>query len=155
MAVPALTLLISYDAVLRLRKRLNMTKDLYRTADKMLAMLKYRSADVYEMCDVCFDSVKSFDAAAFKSIHDNFSDEWQKACRQTVCELECDAYSAFEGIADYLGMYDLESQTKRLEYTCEQLQKSCQRCESELEKKKKLYLCLGAFAGIIICMIVI
>ena len=75
MAVPVLTLLISYDAVLRLRKRLNMTKDLYRTADKMLAMLKYRSADVYEMCDVCFDSVKSFDAAAFKSIHDNFSDE--------------------------------------------------------------------------------
>lgn len=119
----------------------------------MEALLKYRSYDVYQLCEHCFSNVTSFDAGAFITITDSFSENFSKACKMSLANADKSTKSSFVRIADFLGMYESETQIAGLETIRNEIKNSRIAMESELAGKRKLYLCFGFFSGIIICLV--
>ncbi len=154
-AVVISAFLISREIISQDIRQTELTRELVSVVDRMLALLRYQSADVYQLCSSCFKKSDLYEVRRFISINNSFSEQWKQACKDALKDADKDAYDEFCGIADYLGMYDLETQMQRLDYTEQALRKIYEGKKDNLLKKKKLCYSLGVFTGIMICMIVI
>lgn len=119
----------------------------------MEALLKYGSYDVYQLCEKCFSDITAFDASGFTKITDSFSESFLKACKKSLCNASESTESAFMKISEFLGMYESETQISGLETILGEIKSDRIVMENELAGKRKLYLCLGAFSGIVICLV--
>ncbi len=119
----------------------------------MEALLKYGSHDVYQLCERSFSEVMAFDGECFSSISDSFSESFLTACEKSLADADMGTKSAFMKIAGFLGMYESETQIAGLECVLEEIKSGRIALENELRSKRKLYLCIGAFSGIVICLI--
>lgn len=119
----------------------------------MEALLKYGSHDVYQLCERSFSEARAFDGKCFSSISDSFSESFLTACEKSLADADMGTKSAFMRIADFLGMYESETQIAGLESVLEEIKNGRIALENELRSKRKLYLCIGAFSGIVICLI--
>ncbi|MCD7771702.1 MAG: stage III sporulation protein AB [Oscillospiraceae bacterium] len=145
--------LISIEEIRRERRKIQIAKELESIIFQMQALLKYGSYDVYQLCERCFSDVDTFNARSFTAISDCFSESFVKACEKSLVDADKSTESAFMKIADFLGMYESETQISGLESVLDEIKKGRIEMENELVAKRKLYLCLGAFSGIVICLI--
>ncbi len=145
--------LISIESLNRERKKIRIAIELENVVFQMEALLKYGSYDVYQLCERCFSDVTAFNAESFMKISDSFSESFLCACEKSLCDVDNNTKSAFMKIAYFLGMYESETQIAGLESILEEIKARRIVMEKELLSKRKLYLCLGAFSGIIICLI--
>lgn len=141
--------LLAREKIISEEKTIKLLTALFDSLERMISMLRFQSADVYSICE------RAFELEEFKRISDSFSESWVNACQKTLKSLSEDEYSLFESIGGFLGQFDLETQLSRLEYIKMEYIKRLDFRKSELSKKKKLYYSLGAFAGTIICLILI
>lgn len=145
--------LISLEELSRERRKIQIAKELEGVIFHMQALLKYGSYDVYQLCDKCFSEVSSFNADCFKAISGNFSESFLDACECSLENADKGTRTSFMKIADFLGMYESETQIAGLESVLGEIKSERIAMESELAGKRKLYLCLGVFSGIVICLI--
>ncbi len=145
--------LISVEKLNTEKRKILIAKDLENVVFQMEALLKYRSYDVYQLCEQCFLNVTSFDVETFKSIRNSFSESFSEACEVSLSSADECTRSAYMRIADFLGMYESETQIAGLEAVRSEIKSYRIAMESELAGKRKLYLSLGAFSGIIICLV--
>ncbi len=147
--------LISIEELNRERKKILIARELEDTIFQMEALLKYSSYDVYQLCEKSFSEIKSFDASYFTAITHSFSESFLTACEKALKEADNETKSAFVKIADFLGMYESEIQISGLESILEEIKNGRISMEKELMAKRKLYICLGAFSGIAICLVLL
>lgn len=145
--------LISLEAVNREKRKIRIARELESIIFQMEALLKYGSYNVYQICEKCFSDAKAFDASSFKEISGDFSGSFITACKVSLEEADDKTLSAFTKIADFLGMYESETQLSGLDAVLEEVKINRVSMENMLVSKRKLYLCLGAFSGIVICLI--
>lgn len=145
--------LISIESLNRERKKIQIAMELEGVIFHMKVLLKYGSYDVYQLCERCFSDVTAFDAVSFRDISDSFSERFLSACEKSFCDADKNTKSAFMKIASFLGIYESETQIAGLESVLEEIKTRRIAMEKELLSKRKLYLCLGAFSGIVICLI--
>ncbi len=153
MAIITSCILISLEELNRERKKIQIAKELENVIFQMEALLKYGSYDVYQLCERSFSNAKAFDASSFIGIQENFSDSFLRACECSLEEANEVTKSAFMKIPDFLGLYESETQISGLEAILEEIKSGRIAMENELAAKRKLYLCLGAFSGIVICFV--
>ncbi|HIT59318.1 MAG TPA: stage III sporulation protein AB [Candidatus Faeciplasma pullistercoris] len=154
-AVIVSSALISGEQLRCIRRKNEISRELADVIDKMEAMLRFQSADVYQLCSSCFCDCHSFDSSGFTAISDNFSRMWEKECGRNLSQADKRVFSLFEGISEYLGAFDLETQISRLEYAKNEIRYIYANSQAELLKKQKLYYSVGIFFGVLVCMIII
>lgn len=147
--------LISGEQLHCIRRKNEISRELADVIDRIEAMLRYQSADVYQICASCFYGCSSFDSGCFASISDDFSRMWEKECRRNLSQADTRVARLFEGISEYLGAFDLDTQISRLEYAKNEIRRIYDISQAELSKQKKLYYSFGIFFGVLICMIII
>jgi len=145
--------LISLEELNAEMRKILIAKELESIVFQLEALIKYGSYDVYQLCERCFSDVTAFDAGSFVEIKDSFSENFLRACEKSLENADKSTKLAFMKIADFLGMYDLASQVAGLESVLEEIKTRRIAMENELAAKRKLYLCLGAFSGIVICLV--
>lgn len=145
--------LISLEKLSSERQKIQIAKELESVIFQLEALIKYGSYDVYRLCECCFADVTVFDAGSFVEIKDSFSESFLEACEKSLDNADSSTKSAFMKIADFLGMFELDMQIIGLESVLEEIKSRRISMENDLAAKKKLYLCLGAFSGIVICLV--
>ncbi|MCC8196010.1 MAG: stage III sporulation protein AB [Ruminococcus sp.] len=145
--------LISNEQLNREKRKIRIAKELEGVIFQMEALLKYGSYDVYQLCEKCFSDITAFDVSGFTKITDSFSESFLKACEKSLGDASESTESAFMKISEFLGMYESETQISGLETILGEIKSDRIAIENELAGKRKLYLCLGAFSGIVICLV--
>ncbi|MCD7846817.1 MAG: stage III sporulation protein AB [Oscillospiraceae bacterium] len=145
--------LISLEKLNSERRKIQIAKELENVIFQLEALIKYGSYDVYQLCERCFSDVTAFDAGSFVEIKDSFSESFLKACEKSLETADKSTKSAFMKIADFLGMFESDTQIAGLENVLEEIKSRRIAMENELAAKRKIYLCLGAFSGIVICLV--
>ena len=133
-------------------KKVALFKELYSIVDEMIGMLRFQSADVYQICNICFENKYIFDFKMFKNINFSFSENWEKACNETFKHINIEAYDYFLEVGRVLGNFDAETQITRLEYISESIKQRYSALIQQYLNKKKIYYAFGAFVGVIICI---
>lgn len=145
-------MLIAKERVNTEEMKINLYKELADAAERIMALLRFQSMDVYQICETVFSKEKCC-LPSFCSIRESFSDRWIEACKTDILPISQDACELFESAGSFLGQYDIESQLERLGYIKDELLHKRDFALEELAKKKKLYYCLGGFAGMMVCLI--
>lgn len=145
--------LVSVEKLNSERKKVEIAKELESIIRQMSTMIKYQSADVFQLCMTCFEGRFECDYSSFLTIDGDFSEGWQRACDAALKCSDAMIVKSFSCISDFLGCYDKQSQITGLEAVSEDIKLRRTSIEEKLEKNKKMYLCLGAFFGIMICLI--
>ncbi len=144
------SLLISDEKVKSGKRRIKTYRELIEALEKMTANLRFRSYDVYQLCEASFESGGELED--FRNITGCFETEWHRACETSLCNIDQNTYNQFVSIGSFLGEYDLESQLNKLEHISMDIRKRLEVCENELSQKKKVYYSLGFFGGMMICL---
>lgn len=145
--------LLSCDKVRLEMKKAASARELCRIVSDMISMVKFQSYDVFQICEICFKDGKACDYNPFLKINGCFRDEWIKACSESLSECDDRVKEQFCEIGDFLGMLDAESQTFRLTAILSEINLRRTEIEFGLDKKRRIYLCMGMFTGIMICLI--
>lgn len=129
-------------------------RELSEAVGKMITLLRFEAADVYELCGRAFEDLELLDYSDFRQIDSgDFPELWNKACQKLKTDAE--ALKIFESVGKVIGASDIESQTERL---C-QIQRELSERGKELKKKsdesKKLYRTIGALSGVAISLMII
>lgn len=147
-------MMIARDRVNVEKQVVDIFKELADSAEEITALIRFQSMDVYQICETVFSKRKdSF--SSFAGIRRDFNNEWSKACKQDIMPLSEEAFRIFESAGNFLGQYDAETQLKRLEYIKSELIARRDLLFGRLSEKKKLYYCIGGFAGIMLCLILL
>lgn len=144
------SLMISDEKVKSGKRRIRIYRELIEALEKIIANLRFRSYDVYQLCEASFEGGGELEA--FKNITGCFETEWRRACGTSLCTIDQNTYNQFLSIGSFLGEFDLESQLNKLEHISSDICKRLEGCESELSQKKKVYYSLGLFGGMMICL---
>ena len=80
---------------------------------------------------------------------------WEIECGRNLSQADKRVFVIFEGISEYLGAFDLETQISRLEYAKNEIRDIYANSQAELSKKQRLYYSFGIFFGVLVCMIII
>lgn len=144
------SLLISDEKVKSGKRRIKIYRELIEALEKMTANLRFRSYDVYQLCEASFDSWGELEG--FRNITGCFETEWRRMCEVSLFGIDQNTYDQFVSIGSFLGEYDLESQLNKLELISSDIRKRLEDCEDELSQKKKVYYSLGLFGGMMICL---
>lgn len=147
------SLLISDEKVKSGKRQIRIYRELIEALEKMTANLRFRSYDVYQLCEASFESGGELEG--FKNITGCFESEWRHVCETSLHGIDQNTYSQFLSIGSFLGEYDLESQLDKLEHISSDIRKRLEDCEGELSQKKKIYYSLGLFGGMMICLMFI
>ncbi len=144
------SLMVSYEKVKSGKRRIKTYRELIEALEKMTANLRFRSYDVYQLCEASFESGGELED--FRNITGCFEAEWRYACEMSLCNIDQNTYNQFVSIGSFLGEYDLESQLGKLEHISMDIRKRLEASEDELSQKKKVYYSLGLFGGMMICL---
>ncbi len=144
------SLLLSHEKVRAGKEQIELYRELIEALEKMTANLRFRSYDVYQLCEASFDGGELL--KAFKNITGCYEAEWKRACEVSLSKIDQNTYNQFLSIGSFLGEYDLESQINKLEHISADIYKRLESCERELLSKKKIYYSLGLFGGMMICL---
>lgn len=147
------SLLFSYEKVRAGNELIRLYRELVEALDRMSANLRFRTYDVYQLCEASFEG--SDELAEFKNITGCFKTGWENACRLSLKKIDQNTFHQCLGVGGFLGEYDLDSQLKKLEYISADIRKRLEKLETEQSKKKKLYYSIGLFSGMMICLILI
>lgn len=142
--------MVSYEKVKSGKRRIKTYRELIEATEKITANLRFRSYDVYQLCEASFDSRGELES--FRNITGCFETEWRRACETSLYSIDQNTYNQFVSIGSFLGEYDLESQLAKLEHISTDIRKRLEDCEGELSQKKKVYYSLGLFGGMMICL---
>ncbi len=153
MVIMVCSLMTSYEKVKSSKMRIEIYRELIEALEKMTANLRFRSYDVYQLCEASFESGGELEG--FKNITGCFEPEWRHACETCLCSIDQSTYNQFLSIGSFLGEYDLESQLNKLEHISSDIRKHLEASASELSQKKKIYYSLGLFGGMMICLMFI
>ena len=142
--------MVSYEKVKSGKRRIKTYRELIEATEKITANLRFRSYDVYQLCEASFD--RRGELESFRNITGCFETEWRRACETSLCIIDQNTYNQFVSIGSFLGEYDLESQLGKLEHISTDIRKRLEVCENELSQKIKVYYSLGLFGGMMICL---
>ncbi len=142
--------MVSYEKVESGKRRIKTYRELIEALEKMTANLRFRSYDVYQLCEASFESGGELED--FRNITGCFETEWRYVCETSLCNIDQNTYNQFLSIGSFLGEYDLESQLNKLEHISMDIRKRLEASENELSQKKKVYYSLGLFGGVMICL---
>lgn len=145
--------MLSDEKVKSGKRQIKIYRELIEALEKMTANLRFRSYDVYQLCEASFESGGELEG--FKNITVCFETEWQCACEASLHGIDQNTYNQFASIGSFLGEYDLESQLNKLEHISSDICKRLEDRESELSQKKKIYYSLGLFGGMMICLMLV
>lgn len=147
------SLMLSAEKVRAEKRRIIIYRELIEALEKMTANLRFRSYDVYQLCEASFD--RGGELEGFRNITESFEFEWKRVCETSLKMIDQNTYNQFMGIGSFLGEFDLESQINKLEHISSDICKRAEELEKELSQKKKVYYSLGLFGGMLICLIFI
>lgn len=147
------SLLLSDEKIKSDKRRIKIYRELIGVLEKMTANLRFRSYDVYQLCEDSFESGGELEG--FRNITGCFETEWQRACEVHLCGIDQNTFDQFMSIGSFLGEFDLESQLSKLENIYSYICKRIEISESELSQKKKIYYSFGLFAGMMICLMLL
>ncbi len=145
--------LLSSEKVRKENMRIKIYGELIESLERMSAGMRFRSYDVYQLCEASFEGCEEL--SAFKNITGCFKTSWEEACSFAIKGIDQNTYSQLLSIGDFLGEYDLESQLQKLDYIASDIRKRLDKAEAEQTHKKKLYYSVGLFIGMMICLILI
>lgn len=145
--------MLSDEKVKSGKRQIKIYHELIEALEKMTANLRFRSYDVYQLCEASFESGGELED--FKNITGCFETEWQCACEASLHGIDQNTYNQFASIGSFLGEYDLESQLNKLEHISSDICKRLEDRENELSQKKKIYYSLGLFGGMMICLMLV
>lgn len=130
-------------------KRLEFFAD---ATERIIVMLRFGQYDVYEICETVFSG--DINGCNFIRSNGSFNEQWEEFCQsETLCGGSDMAH--VERIGEILGSSDCESQIERLAYIREELLDSYSKKRSEIDRNRKIYLSLGCFVGIMVCILMI
>lgn len=147
------SLMLSNEKVKSGKRQIKIYRELIEALEKMTANLRFRSYDVYQLCEASFENGGELEG--FKNITGCFEAEWQCACEASLHSIDQNTYNQFASIGSFLGEYDLESQLNKLEHISSDICKRLEDRENELSQKKKIYYSLGLFGGMMICLMLV
>lgn len=146
--------LVSLELYRQRLLKAEIAKDLADKIAEITALLRFESADVYELCQTVFSGRQPCDYSAFVKITSgNFPALWENACKS----LPTDARSAalFLRAGKILGSCDSESQIKLLAALHNELREHSKAIYDRAEGLKKLYTTLGALLGAAVSIMMI
>lgn len=144
--------MISVEYIKKLRRRIELSKKLSISIAKMSALIGFQAYDVYQLCELCFDKTEFYD---FYAIRQHFDEQWLIACSGLGGSVDNEIVEALKELGSVFGSFDASSSLSQLKYTKERIENLIVRSETELERKKKVYYCLGLFLGIMICLLLV
>ena len=145
--------MLSNEKVKSGKRQIKIYHELIEALEKMTANLRFRSYDVYQLCEASFENGGELEG--LKNITGCFEAEWQCACEASLHGIDQNTYNQFASIGSFLGEYDLESQLNKLEHISSDICKRLEDRENELSQKKKIYYSLGLFGGMMICLMLV
>lgn len=154
-AIITVSFLTAFDIVKQESKKVRQIGELILVVRQMISLITFSSMDVYQLCETCFSSRKECDYSHFLSIRRDFPSEWARACELTFADIDKRVLDSLSMVSNFLGAYDSESQISGLSAVLDEITAVHAELSSKLEKNRRLYLSLGAFAGLMLCFIVI
>ena len=153
-ALCACTLMSSFELCAKRLKSARAVAELAEAVERITALLRFESADVYEICRRAFEGFEAVDLTAFSKIESgDFGAQWEKACE--ALEADAEAKRLFARVGRVLGTCDAESQEAVLSGISRELYERSRAMKDSAEKSKRLYLTFGAAAGLGISVIVL
>ena len=146
------SLMSSYELYAGSLKKSQTARELAETVDRIIMMLRYGAADVYEICRSAFSDSEEF--KAFRSINGgDFGAQWKAACDSI--DADDDSKRLFERVGRILGTSDAESQAAVLGGVSKELYEHAKELKERAERSKRLYLTFGAAIGLGISIMII
>lgn len=142
--------LISYELLIGEENKARKADFLRETVDKIISMLRFGGHDVFQICESVFE-----DAQEFSLENGDFQEQWVSYCRHNISDADLKDIHLFEKVGDVLGSADAQSQIERLTYIKDELARSYNRRRADIEKKRRIYLSLGCFSGLMVCILLI
>ena len=149
------TFLVSHEICAKEKQNIAVLKELYTIVLEIIGLLRFQSADVYQICSACFENKRLLDYSSFKNIDFSFSEKWENACFETLQGVNQETYDLFSEVGKVLGNYDAETQISRLEYIAETIKSQYVNANQEHKNRQKIYYTFGFFSGTIICIFLV
>ncbi len=148
------SLMSSYEVYSERLRSAEKVRELADSVYRMISLLRFEAADVYEICRSAFNGSEFVDFSEFKGIDSgDFTEKWHNACLNLRADK--DAVRIFERVGRILGSCDCESQTAMLAGISSELSERAKSLKSSAERSKRLYITFGAAIGIGISIIII
>lgn len=142
--------LISYELLICEENKARSADSLREAVDKIIVMLHFGEYDVFQICESLFEN-----AHEFSTLNGNFREQWIDYCRNHLIDADLKDVLLFEKVGEILGSTDAQSQIDRLIYIKDELVRSYENRRTDVEKKRRIYLSLGCFSGLMVCIILI
>lgn len=142
--------LISYELLISEENKARRADSLIEAVDRIIVMLRFGGYDVFQICESIFE-----DAQEFSPQNGDFQEQWVDYCSQNISDADMKDLAIFEKVGEVLGSADAQSQIERLTYIKDELARSYNKRRADIEKKRRIYLSLGCFAGLMVCILLI
>jgi len=140
--------LISYELLMRQKNGEECVFLFRNSLDKIISMLRFGQYNVFEICETVFE------AECFSQKSGCFTEQWNEFCKEHMLDDTHDI-SLIERVGEILGSCDSESQIEQIAYIRDELSASYSKKHAETERKRRIYLSLGCFGGMMICILLI
>lgn len=142
--------LISYELLICEENKARSADSLREAVDKIIVMLHFGEYDVFQICESLFE-----DGDEFSPLNGDFRKQWIDYCRNHLIYSDLKDVLLFEKVGEVLGSTDAKSQIDRLTYIKDELIRSYENRRTDIEKKRRIYLSLGCFSGLMVCILLI
>lgn len=141
-----------------LKRRVEIFRQTRLMTDKMSTMIKYRSYDVFELCDEIKkdDTLYEMDFVSFSDINGiPFSELWENGIKKWNVPIKNNERNIYFEIGKTLGTTDAEGQISSLKLFDTEIAKMLSDAEKEYSEKSKLIKMLGVLSGAFVSIMLI
>lgn len=141
-----------------LRRRVEIFRQTRMMIDKISTLIKYRSYNVFELCDEIKkdDSLYEMTFVSFSDVNGiPFSELWNESVKKWNVPIKNNERNIYSEIGKTLGTTDTEGQISSLMLFDAEIKKILSDAEKEYSEKSKLIKMLGVLSGAFVSIMIV